>query len=504
MYLLDQYRGTALSCRYVVPPHLASAESQNQLEAAVKAAVVDVIMRHPMLQVGMTDATSKTPSWIQLESLDMAQHIKWVHIEGDVDFEETIQEQFLTQLDARFRDLSIKQPGWTLTLYRQGAAPVMEALLVWNHPQFDGAGAKVFHEDLLEFLNVGNSAAGYERTGLEGDVLQLPEAAPMLPVPIECLQKLTVAPTFLAKAAWEDIRPGFLTLDKSLATWCPIRSTPYKTQFRTFGIDNAGLKVVLSRCREHKTTITALLNGLALIAFASHLDRGAAPAFQCSTCMDHRRNLPPSPPDAPWGPGPDRAISNYVTQLPHRFGTNLVARIRSRLAKADMLGGGAEKGGTNDLPAELESELWAVSARNRREIEGRIKAGVRNDVVGIFKYVTDWEKTMRDLAKKPRQFSWLVTNIGVMEGGDGNSSSRPGNDNNDNDNGQRWSIDHAQFGLSAEIPAAAIEFSPVSVAGRGMCIGVNWADCALDTTLAERIVADMERWLVQLGRPSDS
>ncbi|KAK7952994.1 hypothetical protein PG988_013688 [Apiospora saccharicola] len=436
MYLLDQYRGTALSCRYVVPPHLASAESQNQLEAAVKAAVVDVIMRHPMLQVGMTDATSKTPSWIQLESLDMAQHIKWVHIEGDVDFEETIQEQFLTQLDARFRDLSIKQPGWTLTLYRQGAAPVMEALLVWNHPQFDGA-----------------------------------------------------APTFLAKAAWEDIRPGFLTLDKSLATWCPIRSTPYKTQFRTFGIDNAGLKVVLSRCREHKTTITALLNGLALIAFASHLDRGAAPAFQCSTCMDHRRNLPPSPPDAPWGPGPDRAISNYVTQLPHRFGTNLVARIRSRLAKADMLGGGAEKGGTNDLPAELESELWAVSARNRREIEGRIKAGVRNDVVGIFKYVTDWEKTMRDLAKKPRQFSWLVTNIGVMEGGDGNSSSRPGNDNNDNDNGQRWSIDHAQFGLSAEIPAAAIEFSPsASRAG----------ECALVST--GRIARSTRRWRSALWR----
>ncbi|KAK6825556.1 hypothetical protein PG987_013050 [Apiospora arundinis] len=78
-----------------------------------------------------------------------------------------------------------------------------------------------------------------------------------------------------------------------------------------------------------------------------------------------------------------------------------------------------------------------------------------------------------------------------MEGG---NSTRPGSDDND----QRWSIDHAQFGLSAEIPAAAIEVSPRSVAGRGMSISVNWADCVLNTTLAERIVADMEKWLKQL------
>lgn len=43
MYLLDQYRGTTLSCRYDIPPRLA--ESQAQLENAVKVAVVEIIMR---------------------------------------------------------------------------------------------------------------------------------------------------------------------------------------------------------------------------------------------------------------------------------------------------------------------------------------------------------------------------------------------------------------------------------------------------------------------------
>ena len=92
MYVLDQYRGTALSCRYEIPPRLIPAESRLQLELAVKVALVDTVMRHPMMQVGMIDAASKAPSWIQLPSLDLTQHIKWVHIGGQDDVEQTVQE----------------------------------------------------------------------------------------------------------------------------------------------------------------------------------------------------------------------------------------------------------------------------------------------------------------------------------------------------------------------------------------------------------------------------
>lgn len=196
--------------------------------------------------------------------------------------------------------------------------------------------------------------------------------------------------------------------------------------------------------------------------------------------MDHRRNLPPAPPDAPWVSS-DRAVGNFVTQLPHRYKPELVARIRSKLP-AD-----AKKGET-DLSPDLLRELRAVSAESRREIADKLEAGLRNDIVGIFKYVTDWQQTMSGLARRARQFSWLVTNIGVLDG-----NGKPGD-------AEKWSITRAQFGLSAEIPAAAIDFSPVTVTGRGMVFGANWPDCAVDATLAEHIMADMERWLAQLAR----
>ncbi|KAI9692824.1 MAG: hypothetical protein M1822_004818 [Bathelium mastoideum] len=509
MYLLDQYRGTALSCRYAVPQRLAPAESRTQLEEAVKVAVVDTIMRHPMLQVGMMDATSKTPSWIQLQSLDLTQHIKWLYIGEQDDFEQTVQETFRIQLDDRFPDLSIKQPGWKITVIRQGDAPIMEVLLTWNHPQFDGAGAKVFHEDFLEMLNHAENGA-YERTGLDGDILSLPQAPPLLPTPIESLKSLPLDLRYLAKAFWEETRPHFLNRDVSQAAWCPIRSFPYQTQFRAFFVDNASLLAIIALCRQNKTTITGLLNGLALITFSSHLDSTVAPAFQSSTIMDHRRNLPPALPDAPWARS-ERAVGNYVTQLPHRFDTELVARIRSKLP-ADA----GEGGRSRDLSAELCRELWAIAAQNRREIERKLDAGLRNDLVGVFKYVTDWRQTMRAMAKKTRQFAWLVTNIGVLDGG-GNMSTRRntaaattttrspttgGGDIKSDDDGQRWSIGRAQFGLSAEIPAAAIEFAAVSVAGGGMCVSANWPDCAVDVVLGERIMADLERWLVQLASQS--
>ncbi|QSZ37585.1 hypothetical protein DSL72_008683 [Monilinia vaccinii-corymbosi] len=360
MYLIDQYRGTIFSCRYQIPPYLVPIESRTELEKAVKVAVVDTIMRHPMMQVGVMDATSKTPSWIQLESLDLTQHIKWLYIGEHDDFEQTVQEKVRTRLDDYFPDLVIKQPGWKITVVRQGNAPSMEVLLTWNHAQSDGAGAKVFHEDLLEMLNNAEKGA-YERPGLEFDILKLTQAPPLLPDPIESLKSLPVDLKYLARAFWEETRPQFLNRDVSNAAWCPIRSFPDKTQFRAFFVDDVSLLAILARCRQNKTTITGLLNGLLLTAFSWHLDRTAAPTFQSSTMVDHRRNLPPAPPDAPW-------------------------------ARCDT-----------------STRLSTTTTQS------------------------------------------------------------PTSSDNKTDDSQKWSIIRAKFGLSAEIPAAAIEFASISVAGRGMC-----------------------------------
>ncbi|KAG8159578.1 hypothetical protein KVR01_010215 [Diaporthe batatas] len=495
MYQLDQYRGTILSCRYEIPHRLA--ESQDQLENAVRIAVADTIMRHPMLQVSIIDSSSKTPSWIQLKSLDLKQHIIWVDVMGN-DFESMARGTFSTQLDERFPDLSSMQPGWKVTIIRQGdtSIPSMEVMLTWNHPWFDAMGAKVFHEDFITALNDPNRVHSQTLSGLDGNILKLAQDPLLLPSPIEAVAGLPVRVKVLGKALWDDLRPQFLNRDITWAAWCPIRPTPYKTQYRDFWVDQASLSAILALCRRNKTTITGLINGLVLIAFSLRLDRAAAPGFQSSTIVDHRRNLPPAPQSAPWIRS-DRAVSNYVTQCLHRWDTDLTARIRSKFPAS------ASDGKGMDLSAELQSELWAIAAQNRAEIVQKLQSGLRDDLVGLFKYVADWQQTMSAMAKKKRQFTWLVTNIGVIDpslstagavGGD-SSSSNP-------DAGEKCSISRARFGLSTEVPSAAIGFSPVSVFGRGMSVGASWPDCAVEDALGDRIVADMETWLAQLARES--
>jgi hypothetical protein len=256
MYMLDQYRSTVLSCRYAIPSRLA-AESRTQIEKVVKDAVAGTVRKHPMMQVGMIDGTSRVPSWIQLPSLDLSQHIKWIYLEsGDHnDFEKAARDTFSTQLDERFPDLETwaKQPGWKVTAIRQGNDPILEVLLAFNHPQFDGAGAKIWHEDFFEILNANAENGANKRAELDGDILRLPEAPPMLPVPLENLKSLPLGPKFFAKSLWEEFRPGIfnrLSRDVSLAAWCPIHASPYKTQFRSFFIDNTSLSPILGKLSE--------------------------------------------------------------------------------------------------------------------------------------------------------------------------------------------------------------------------------------------------------------
>ncbi|KAI1827522.1 hypothetical protein F4861DRAFT_536089 [Xylaria intraflava] len=165
----------------------------------------------------------------------------------------------------------------------------MEVLLAWNHPQFDDAGARVIHEDLLKMLsNPGNGA--HKRTDLDGDILTLPQTRPLLPTPIQSLLSLPVDLKYFVKAFCRENHPQFLNQDVSQAMWCLIRSSPYKTQFRAFYIGNASLLAMLALCRQNETMITGLLNRSAFIAFLLYLDSTAAPVFQSSTIIDYRRS----------------------------------------------------------------------------------------------------------------------------------------------------------------------------------------------------------------------
>ncbi len=480
MYVLDQYRGTTVSCRYVIPPGLEGVDARTELIDTVEAAIADMVIKHPVLRVAIADADSKKPTWVQLDSLTLSQHIEWRILDRSADFEATQLEILVSQLDGKFPDLG-KCPGWRIFVLHQQDTDFVEISFTYNHPHGDGMSGKIFHQSLLQSLDSRGTNAVH--SDLDGHILKLPESTPNLPPPIEQVMKLPLDTQFALKSIWQDLRPPILSRNISYANWAPIRTSPYKTQCRAFTIQPDILANVLAACRQHKTTLTGLFHGLALVSLASHLEEEVAPAFQGFTAITLRRFVPEKPPKYPWLV-PKDTMGNYVTLESHEFGVPIVKEVRTGLS-AGSPGG--------SLPAEVLDNIWSAAANVRREIEHKLEIGVRNDQVGLMKFVSDWKDQMRNMARKPRQCSWFVTNLGVIEG-----TPTP----DDSGNRDSWSVRRAQFAVSAETTQAALMIATMSVAGERLCVSTSWQECIFDVSLGEHVTADLERWLDQIGSQS--
>ncbi|KAK7757579.1 Alcohol acetyltransferase [Diatrype stigma] len=463
---------------------------RTKLIHTVNAAISDNVLKHPVLQVGIGNADTKRPVFVQLDGLDLRLHIDWRFVEASTNFEATLQELTTLQLDATYPNLE-KQPGWRIVVLHQHGADFLEILFTWNHPHADGMSGKLFHQSLIESLNV--STMDGQPQDLDTYTLKLPNSPTKLPPPIEDIMELPLGMKYLCKALLDDNKPRvLLSRDPTLAHWAPITPSPYKTRFRSFTVENETLSKVLTACGQHQTTLTGLVHGLILASLASHLGEKTASGFQAATTINARRFVPRAPPGYPWLE-PERTMGNFVTQLHHTFNPELVARVRSHISPAPQ---------TEEvmLSRELADLIWDTAARVRAEIVDKLELGVKNDVLGTLKFVDDWRSQLRNAARKPRQASWMVTGLGILGDGD----SPPAHDYDALNDGEErhkdvWSLRRAQFALSAEVPAAALMISPVTAAGGRLCVGGSWQDSVVDAALGERVMTDLERWLGDIG-----
>ncbi|KAJ2967419.1 hypothetical protein NUW58_g10457 [Xylaria curta] len=109
------------------------------------------------------------------------------------------------------------------------------------------------------------------------------------------------------------------------------------------------------------------------------------------------------------------------------------------------------------------------------------------------KLVPDWRAQLRTEASKARPYSFVVTNLGVLDG------ARTPSDPVDDAEDRGWGIEHSVFAISAEVCGAAFQVSAISARDGALCVGCSWQDCVVDLKLAEAIVADLARWLRFLG-----
>jgi hypothetical protein len=468
-------------CRYEIPARLKNQDNHTKLVNTINLAIKHVISGAPTLQAGIFGKDSSKPFWVQLRSLDLKEHVKWIYSNEPTVSEKAVQATVLEYLDMRYFDLD-KKPGWKVIIMQHAASDILDILFVWNHPHGDGMSGKIFHKSLLQALDELHEDGPQCSPNL---TLELTDSSVTFPPSIEDTVGLTISPSYMLKEAWKEYKPTSLFPRATDARWAPIRALPYKSHYEVITISDTILRKVLATCKGQETTLTGLLNSLVLVSMASHLEAKKAPGFASSTAIDQRRFVPAHSKKYP-ELVPANTIANYVSVMYHEYDEALLGDIRSKLAVNPTTGTGL-------LSEDLLDLLWTVAKRVREEISKRLEMGVHNDMVGLSKLVPDWRKKFLKDAKKPRALSWFLTNLGIFE-----AVSETESDSS-NGVGTSWVRKRAQFTLSTEIPVAALLIGVASVKGGELVLTCTWQDTVVEAILVESLMLDLVKWLNQIG-----
>ncbi|KAK6199742.1 hypothetical protein LQW54_009930 [Pestalotiopsis sp. IQ-011] len=488
-HLLGFYHACAVTCRYVTPPHLAIDSKSPSLEDVFERALALTILEHSFLQVALIDEDSKKPQWTRVSSVDFRNHLVWQTVDNSTTDRDELLAVLHDQHDRRFRNQD-QQPLWRIVLLRDSANQFTDVVFAWNHAIADGMSGKIFHRTLLQKLELQSSHQC--KVALADRVLELPR--PDLKVlalspPLAAVVKLPLSARFLLSEACKGLRSAITGPRESPYAadgWAPIRpDLPNKTRLRLVSVPNDALGSVLRRCREHGTTLTALLHALALASFAARLLPDWAPAFACATPFELRRFFHAHP-DYP-SLDPRETMGNYVSSHEHRFTRDVVAGLR-----ADWGGPGSE----SERARDVERRVWAVSREYTAGLTRKLIGGLKNEQVGLMGFVPDWRAYFREQAKKPRGISWEVSNLGVLDG------KPPGSGPAGQD---AWVIGEALFTQSTTVTGAAFLISPISVKGGGLFVTFSWQNEIMEESVAMGVATDIQDWLGDIAaeRPLD-
>ncbi|KAM7213085.1 Alcohol acetyltransferase domain containing protein [Rhypophila decipiens] len=502
---MDVYHSTMVSCHYMIPDDLVDQSVEQQLISTWELAVARVVLRHPMLQVGLRKLDSKKPSFVQVDTINLSNHIEWRPIDPDKeDYDAVRKELYTEQLDNKFPFLEI-QPPWRMLILRSLKGPTandMEVIFGFHHCLHDGMGAKTFHEDLVRALNNPDES----RADLVRDHKIKPNATTAnIPPSQEDALKFTNTLPHAASSIFYELTPPRLLNTLSSSTrafvqkckaWPPITpfdlkankpTRPSRTHYANFSIPPDMLPIILSHCRTHKTTITALLHSLVLISLVQQVPASETGSIiKSGTAIDLRRHVIPHTKSKSHPlSNPSRVVANIVTKMSHTFGddeseANLLENIR-KLTKSD----------TKSDEEELTKIMWSMATKVRKELQDRLDLGLKNELAGMMKFVGDWQEYLRDAMFKPRTASWMVTNIGVLEG----DPEGAGGDGQKN----RWHIRKAYFTASAEVAGPGFAVCSVSVRGGELCVEVTWEVGVIEDRVGEAVTAEVERWMRNIG-----
>lgn len=444
---------------------------------ALHAALAKVVLAIPSLSVGIVGQETSKPQFVQQATIKLEHHFEICDkLETDSNARDTVLLRFLEDRhDESWPDI-VHRPPWKLTVIIWNKALedgdgniVVDAILTIHHSLADGRSTALFHAHLLEELN----RAPKEVTHLTGGILNLKASGVRMKCPPqEDVVNFTKSWIYLAQTLWHELRPAWLKGNPPAAPWTgkPVTSEPRQTGLRLIRVPAVRVPHILAACRANHTTLTPLLHALILASLSRHIPPDEVAGFCSTTPIDLR----------PFAHGGEHESGNrdirfgvFVTAQDHSFDNAAIAALREQ---------------------PLTEKIWQVAAGLRRNIKQRVAELPRDDIMSMLGWVSDWREFWLSKVGTPRRTTWEVSNIGAMLSGtnpEGSAEAR------------NWMIQRSLMSQGCTVAGAAVSASVSGVVGGEVDIVLGWQLGIIETTLAEAVAADLERWIGQASQGQD-
>lgn len=376
---------------------------------------------------------SKSPYYARLAHFDLEDCIvfeTWQldRTQSSEDVNEALDELLERYHNTRFDERWGELPLWRLVILHEPSDQTrFIACFVWQHAIGDGHTGPSFHRDFqTELSNLSAPACSPTMENLETTV-SCPQMA--LPPSLESLHKLPLSPYYLLKMAWQEKFPA-----NSQALWLGASiTTPTRSRFRSFVLTAERTSGLLTVCRAHLVTVTAVIHALVALAIFSH--------------------LPPN-----------------KTQLKSSIAINLRPWITSDALKQNAMGNFVSTTYfDNKRPESLESISWSDAQRIKKLLDNEVKLGGKNASTGCLRWVGDMHKYFASKTGEPRDATFCLTNLGIF--------------NPQTKSGSQWAIHDMVFSESFDAAREAMDVTMITGQDGCLTLGMIWGDGVVEEEL---------------------
>jgi len=434
------YSKFSVAATYTVP---GSFLKSNALENVIYSALREVMNHQPILGVTILDEATPEPKWTRLPTIDLGKIVKVVK---KTSCDEWIQAGLREPFDV-VQDVPLWRIVATAGEEKADAASFSVGFFC-HHAIADGLSAGAFH---LAFLDALNALIDGKIVLEDTAIVKVPKL-PLLP----SLEMKTVLPIEIFFAIKKIVSTYVFSsedpLEWSGTTISADSPRPPICNLRSFSLSVAVVRL-LKRCREEKTSMTALLEVLVArklaVLYPTHSRFTGTIPFSLRKFTGHS----------------DRDMGCYVSNLQPRFSAE----------EPPPWGYISCRSESEDSPEKDDGRLWE-SARAVKKLIAEQTSTTTNQNVGLLKFVSDIPKLFYGMFDKKREHAFEVTNVGVLDGGIG---------------GGKAYFDRAQFNTGLSVYGDPYAISVASAKNGLMTVSLNWETGVVKDEDALELV----RWL---------